>query len=508
MSWLDRSIAAISPRWAYKRMAWRTGMDVFDSGSRGRLNHNWNPSQTPNEHMKATERSLIRARAQDMERNSDIGGAIISAFERNVIGTGIMLQAKLPHDLPGNANGEMNKQIEDLWEEFCKAENVDITATQSLEEIEEMMIRRYIVDGGIFLIKVYVKGEKFPFKIQVRSVDELATKNTIVAHGDGNRIVEGIEIDQYNKPVAYHFKVSDGYFLNPVENVRIPAKDVIYLFKKTTPQQVREVSNLATALPRVKDANQFIEAVSIKERVLACLSVFIKKETPSGGRMGRGVQTGNEIDYSGVSLAPGMIGELNPGDEVQTVVPSGQASNAKEWITTLVRLVSAGIGLSYEAVSRDLSQVNYSSARQGLLEDRKLYKKMQKMIIKRVLTPIYQEFLDAMHLSGQLELPKYQQNKESYRAHVWIPPGSAWIDPLKEVKANETALASNQDTLARICAERGEDWRDVVAQRAVEQQLIRELSGPEPTDTDIPKEGADNEPDEENKDAEDADDAA
>ncbi|MDY7990678.1 phage portal protein [Paenibacillus polymyxa] len=508
MNWLDRSIAAVSPRWAYKRLAWRSGMEVFDAGSRGRINHNWNPSQSPNEHMKATERSLIRARAQDMERNSDIGGAILSAFDRNVVGTGITLQSKVSHDLPGNIEGEFNRQIERLWKEFCKAENVDITGTQSLEEIEDMSIRRYIVDGGIFLVKVYVKNTKFPFKIQVRSVDELDTKNTIVTPSQGNRIVEGVEIDQHNKPVAYHFKKVDGYLLNSVETVKIPAKDVIFLYKKTSPQQVREVSNLATALPRVKDANQFVEAVSIKERVLACLSVFIKKDVPSGGA-GRGVRTSSEtIDYSGVSLAPGMIGELNPGDEVQTVVPSGQASNAKEWITTLVRLTSAGIGLSYEAVSRDLSQVNYSSARQGLIEDRKLYKKLQKMLIERVLTPIYLEFLDAMVLTGQLNLPKYQQNKEQYTTHAWIPPGSTWIDPLKEVKANETALASNQDTLARICAERGEDWRDVVAQRAAEQQLIRELSDPEPTATDIPKEGADNEPDEENKDAEDADDAA
>jgi lambda family phage portal protein len=502
MNWLDRSIAAVSPRWAYKRMAWRTGMDVFDAGSRGRLNHNWNPSQAPNEQKKAAERSLIRARAQDMERNSDIGGAILSAFERNVVGTGIMLQAKLPHDLPGNANGELNQRIEKLWKEFCKAKNVDITATQSLEEIEEMIIRRYIVDGGIFLVKVYVEDEKFPFKLQVRSVDEL---NTLVTPGKGNRIVEGVEIDQYNRPLAYHFKDTDGYYLNPVKTIRIPAKDVIFLYKKTSPQQVREVSNLATALPRVKDANQFIEAISIKERVLACLSVFIKKDVPSGG-LGRGVRTSSDtIDYSGVSLAPGMIGELNPGDEVQTVIPSGQASNAKEWITSLIRLTSAGIGLSYEAVSRDLSQVNYSSARQGLLEDRKLYKKLQKMMIERVLTPIYLEFLDAMVLTGQLDLPKYQQNKELYTAHVWIPPGSSWIDPLKEVNANKAAIESNQDTLARICAERGEDWRDVVAQRAAEINLINELIGER---TGKEEETVEKEESDDEKEDEPADDAA
>ncbi|WP_354437497.1 phage portal protein [Paenibacillus sp. DS2363] len=501
LNWIDRSIATISPRWAYKRAAWRSGMSVFDSGGRGRLNHGWNPSGSPNEQQKRGERALIRARAQDLEHNSDIVGGILNAFERNVIGTGIMLQAKIPHDVTGNASGELNQEIERLWKEFCKPENIDITGTQSMEEMTEMLLRRYNVDGGICAVKVYVNDSDFPFKIQLRSVDEL---NTLLVPGENKRIVEGIELDDFNRPVAYHFKkASDGYFHNPAESVRIPAKDVIFLFDKKDPRQVREISRLATAMNRIKDANQYIEAISIKERVLACMSVFIKKSTPTGG-VGRGVRGGggSEVDYSGLSLAPGMVGELNPGDEVQTVIPTGQASNTRDFLSTLVRMIAAGLGLSYEAVSRDLSQVNYSSARQGLIEDRKLYKKMQNMIINRFLRPIYLEFLESMYLTGKIDLPLLAENKKKYTSHVWVPPGSTWIDPLKEAKANETALSSNQDTLARICAERGEDWRDVVIQRAAEINLINELIG-EKSGKGAGKSEQDESEDDADKDAED-----
>lgn len=475
MIWLERTIAQVSPRWAYKRAAWRSAMGVFDAADQGRLNQGWNPSKSPNEFRKERERSLIRARAQDLEHNSDLAGGILQAFDRNVIGTGITLQAKVPHNVVGNEAGEINQQIESLWEDYCQAENIDITSTQSLEEMCEMIIRRYIVDGGIFIIKVYVKDSDFPFKLQIRSVDELST---LKVPSEGKRIVEGIELDEYNKPIAYHFSKYDGYLLHPTETVRIPAEDVIFLFKKDNPQQIREISQLATALPRIKDVNQFIEAISIKERVMACMAVFIKKDTPQGG-VGRGVRNSPDapISYSGVSLSPGMIGELNPGDEVQTVIPSGQASNTKEFIATLVRMIASGLGLSYESVSRDLSQVNYSSARQGLIEDRKLYKKLQKMLIKRVLKPIFIEFMDSMFLKNKLNLPDYTKNKKRYTNHVWVPPGSTWIDPQKEANANKIALESNQDTLARICAERGEDWRDVIVQRAAEINLIADLIG-------------------------------
>lgn len=484
MNWLDKTIAYVSPSWAYKRMAWRSGMSLFDSGDRGRLNQNWNPAQVHDQNRMAAERGLIRARAQDLERNSDIAGAVITAFERNVIGDGMTLQARVPDTMPNHES--TNKQIEDLWKEFCKAENCDITGTQSMEEIEEMLIRRYVVDGGIFLIKVYTKDKRFPFKLQIRSVDELSNTATIM--GTSARIVEGVELDDHNKPIAYHFKKYSGLTLT-TETVRIPAEQVIFHYRKLAPNQVREVSMLATAINRIRDANQFVEAVGVKERILACMAVFIKKSTPS--TIGRGVRSTESVDYSGVSLTPGMVGELNPGDEVQTVVPTGQASNAREFITTLIRLIASGVGLSYEAVSRDLSMVNYSSARQGLIEDRKMYRKLQRQLGKKVLSVIYIEFLKSMYLAGRLDIPDFMKREQEYTQHVWIPPGNSWIDPTKEVNANKTAVETYQDTLARIAAERGEDWREVVKQRAAEIKYINQLLGGD---------DADDEPDDETED--------
>lgn len=452
-------------------MAWRSGMELFDSGSRGRLNQNWNPAQANDLNRMATERGLIRARAQDLERNSDIAGAVITAFERNVIGDGMTLQAKIPDSVKNHE--ELNKKIESLWKEFCKAEHCDVTAAQSMEEIEEMTIRRYVVDGGIFLIKVATKDKRFPFKLQVRSVDDLSNLAVV---GSSKRMVEGVELDEYNKPLAYHFKKYNGLNLTH-ETVRIPANDVIFFYRKVAPNQVREVSMLATAINRIRDANQFVEAVGVKERILACMAVFVKKATPAG--LGRGVRSADPVDYNGLSLKPGMIGELNPGDEVQTVVPTGQASNAREFITTLIRLIASGVGLSYEAVSRDLSMVNYSSARQGLIEDRKMYRKLQRLIGKKVLSSIYEEFITSMYLTGELDLPDFAKNKQNYLQHVWIPPGNNWIDPTKEVNANKIAVETYQDTLARISAERGEDWREVIKQRVAEMKFIDELVGGE-----------------------------
>lgn len=479
MHWLDRFISIFSPAWAYRRAAWRQALRGFyDAGSTDRLNAAWVPVNGTAEQTDHPQRDIIRARARDLERNSDIAEAIIGPFERNVVGTGIRVQAKVLRP-DGTEDEELNQQIEDLWAEWCRPRNCDITGQQSFYEMQAMAMRRLLVDGGIFFIKVYTNNGPVPFCLQAREVDELDTSKNMLPGLGRNRIVGGIELDEYNRPVAYYFKkyTPDGFWTGQSE--RVEAQRVIFLWKKTRPSQIREISPLAKTLPRIRDVNEFMEAVSVKERILACLSVFITKNTPPS-QLGRGLgaygaKTDNKSGYQQRTIAPGMIYELEPGESVSAVSPSGQATSAKDFISTQQRLAGSGQGLSYEAVSRDMSQVNYSSARQGLLEDQKTYRMWQQFLIEHFCREVYTEFVISAVLSGQLNIPDFWQDKRRYLKHVWIAPGWAWIDPQKEVTANAKAIETGQDTLSRICAERGEDWREVLKQRAAEIKLAQEL---------------------------------
>lgn len=472
-NWLDRAISVFSPSWAYRRVAWRSALrEFYDSGSMNRPHTGWTTVNATAEQTDRGQRDIIRARSRDLERNSDIAEAIIGPFERNIVGTGIQVQSKIIDD-DESERDDLNTEIEDLWDEWCRARNCDITGQQSFYELQGMAIRRTLVDGGILFIKTYTSDGIVPFCLQAREVDELDTSLSTPHMAGNKRIVGGIELDEFNRPIAYWFKqyTPDGFYTGKSE--RIPAKRVINLWRKTRPSQIREISQLTKALPRVKDVNEFVEAISVKERILACLAVFITKQNPGG--VGRGSKVDSKSGYQTKTISPGMIQELQPGETIQAVNPSGQSSNAKDFITTQQRLAGAGQGLSYETVSRDMSQVNYSSARQGLLEDQRTYQMWQQFLIEHFCREVYTEFVISAVLSGQLNIPDFWQNKRKYLRHVWIPPGWSWIDPLKETTANAKALSTGQDTLARICAERGEDWRDVLKQRAKEMELAQEL---------------------------------
>lgn len=120
MSWLDGLIQFISPERAVKREAWRQTLEQmrnYDAASYGNGSANW---RSVNEAAEATDRysrDIVRARARDLERNSDMMNAIIGAYTRNVIGGGYNLQAKTD-------NEELNAYLEKAWRKWCKKEIV------------------------------------------------------------------------------------------------------------------------------------------------------------------------------------------------------------------------------------------------------------------------------------------------------------------------------------------------------------------------------------------------
>ena len=454
MGWLDNIVAAISPETAYKREAYRQAYKElrsnYDAGSFDKTNRNWRVSNTSAELTDRYSRDDVRARARDLERNSDIMNSVIGAYKRNVVGGGYHVEVRTD-------DHELNKVIEQAWKRWCKKQNCDVTGTQSLNQIIRMAVERKKVDGGILFVKRYTKDGVVPFKLQMIEVDELDT-GTVQPKKSGNKVVGGIEYDPFNKPVGYFIRQYevDGY--SQRDPVWVDAKDVIFYFTKRRPSQLREMSDMAPTIPRIRDVNEFMTAVSVKERIEACLSIFIKKSIPTTGLGRTSSPSSDRVSYDGKMLTPGMIKELNVGDEIQVVNPSGQGADATSFTKLQQRLVGAGQGISYEATSRDMAESTYSSARQGLIEDDLTYKEDKELLIE-VLDEIYETFIISAVLCGAISIPRFWNEKERYLAHEWIQEPKPWIDPYKESNANMIALKTGQKTYKQIAAENGRDWR-------------------------------------------------
>lgn len=456
MNWLDNLIGWFNPELGARREAWRQLLEEqrhYDAGNHGRLNANWRATNQSAEYTDRYSRDAVRARARDLERNSDMMNSVIGPFVRNVIGKGLVLQAE-------TENTELNAQIERLWKIWCKKQNCDVTKTQSLNQMLRMAVRRKKVDGGVLFVKRYTSGGVLPFKLQMFEVDELDSSQVMPKHKN-NRVIGGIEYSAFNAPVGYWIRqyTTDG--MTAIEPTYIDAKDVIFYFSKRRPSQLREMSDMSQTITRIRDVNEFMVAVSVKQRIEACLSVFIKRAIPTAGIGRSGVGASERQTYDGKTLSPGMIKEMNIGDEVQVVNPQGQATDAASYTKLQQRMIGAGQGLSYEATSRDMSETTYSSARQAIIEDGMTYAEEDELLAD-VMDEIYETFIISAVLCGALTIPRFWDHKDEYFTHSFIKPPKDWIDPSKETNATKTALQSGQKTFKQIAAENGSDWRKQV----------------------------------------------
>ena len=461
MGWFDNVIAAVSPRRAYERELWRQGLDGlrgYDAASYGRVNAGWRVHNESAETTDRHSRDVIRARARDLERNSDIAQAILHAYKRNVVGKGYTLRAM-------TGNDDLDKLIETAWKRWCKARNCDVTGEQSFNEILRMMVERTKVDGGMIVLYRHTRGGVVPFKLQCLEVDEL-DQTMAAPHQRGNRVVGGIEYNIHRRPVGYWIRQYDIEGWQLTDPVYIEAKDVFFYKSKHRPSQLREMSDMAPTITRVRDTNEFITAVAIKERIAALVGLVIKKTLPSGGtgRSSWGGK-GGQVDYSGKKMTPGMIMELGAGDDVEVVDPKGAATDATAFLKTQQGLIGAGQGLSYEAVSRDMNGATYSSARQNALEDENTYAE-EIELLTAFMSEVYENFLISGVLSGLFPVPDFWERKEEYMTHSWVKAPKKWIDPAKEATADKTALQSGQKTFQDLCAERGKDWKEAVQEIA------------------------------------------
>ena len=171
---------------------------------------------------------------------------------------------------------------------------------------------------------------------------------------------------------------------------------------------------------------------------------FITRQLPEDQLLGEG-----EADEMGVAmtgLEPGTMQILEPGEDVKFSDPADVGGSYAEFLRVQFRAVAVAMGITYEQLTGDLSGVNYSSIRAGLLEFRRRCEAIQHgVIVHQMCRPIWRAWMDAAVLSGALTATGYAKSRQSARAWQavkWIPQGWQWVDPEKEFKALQLAIRS------------------------------------------------------------------
>ena len=466
----------------------------YDAANWDRLTLDWSAPLTTGDAEMRTRLRVLRGRARELERNEPYINRYLESLVNNIFDHhGITMQSHagdLMRDKEGKPVFKLDpaaiRIIEQAWKEWCK--NPFVTNDMSLNEGGRLILRNTARDGDT-LTKFIIDSSlnDFGFGLQLFEGDIIDDyKNTMVGDGlnpnEQNQIRMGVEVNYYQRAVAYWILKEypgdqmwwnvDGYY-----SERHDCKDYLHLFKRKRITQIRDVSWLVPIMRDLKMLDGFDEAAIVAARTGAAkMGFFVQKAADGNPYDGSKDPQGNLI----TDAEPGALEQLPYGMEFQGFDPKYPDAYYADFIKSRVRRIGAGVNMNYNTLANDLENVNYSSIRAGILDDREGYKANQTWFIARWQQPVFAKWLEIALLNGALKDPfsgnslpfaklkKFQ--KVEFRPRRW-----PWVDPLKDVQADVLAIKNRLTTRGKVIAENTSDeYADIIKETAMEEAFAEE----------------------------------
>lgn len=460
---------------------------MYAMGKPGRTTSGWGTSTTSEDAELATSLRTARNRSRELVRDAAYAKRAKAIVQNNVIGTGIGLQAKV-ETTRGALNDRINDDIEDVWKEWCQADYCHMGKTLHFMDLQRMAMGQIFETGEVFL-RVHptrLEGSPVPMALEVIEPERLGDEYEPGPADPNATIRMGVEVDRYHAPVAYWIKnVHPGDLRFPSTEPqyleRVPARDIIHVRIVERWPQTRAMPWMHAAGRKLNDMDGLTEAEITAARASACYMGFIQPPADNQSSFDGDEQADEQADGSvQEELEPAVIHKLNAGETFESFSPNRPNSQLDPFMRMMLREVAAGTGVSYESLSRDYSQSNYSSSRLALLDDRDLWRVLQMWFIRTVMQRIYKVWLQQAVLAGAIKsiaLEAYAVSPRKFQAVLWKPRGWSWVDPTKEVEAYEQAVRNGFTTVSAVIAQTGDgrDLEDVLKERKRELQLMEQL---------------------------------
>lgn len=486
---------------------------AYDGASRFDQLAMWTPAIQSADTEVLSEKPILDARVRDIIRNDAYVAGGAALHKDNIVGAQFLLNAK-PKTLAlfGKEDKvwerEFQAEVETKFGLYAESPNcwADAKRTKTLTEFVRLAVGVYTAGGEVLASAEWMPDDGRPYRSagMMIDTDRLSTPMSLMGR---TNIKGGVEVDKKGAPVAYHIRNAhpsewrdfDSNVWRRVMGRKTWGRQMIlHLFEEMRPEQTRGVSAMVAALSEMQ-MTKGIRKVELQRAVVAATyAASIESDLPDGAvyqAMGGGADGANPTtqwmmeylasinEYAGGSknlLIDGQkIPVFMPGTHLKLQNPGNGGPMGDKFEQSLLRYIAAILGVSYEQLSRDYSQTNYSSARAAMGETRKFMATRKKMVADRAGSFIYRLWLEEAINYGHLEclkrrnVPNWYEglNADAYAYCEWIGAGQGMIDPLKETQAFLLQVNNGFTTRERVIAQiHGGDWRDEFNQMAREKE--------------------------------------
>lgn len=491
---IAKSIGIVAPGYAKRYYEQHMLLRAYTAADRDKSYSKYKPAQTTGAQEVVQSWQTVTNMTRELDRNNSHVVGMKRRFVAGLIGEGSWPRPKVLMDNPADSydfDTETNMELLNRWENWAPVAGAN---GDSIYQLQRLGGNHFFIDGGILFRRVYIPAEEGSGK-------QLALEPIELDHLDSSkdtdtpelRIVGGRQLNKYNKVIGYWLKPRHPAEL-ATDSVFVPAEDIIDLYDRNRASDIGGISRLAPCAMNFYNVGMYRADTMKLARTALGFGVFVESDDPGSffGEEGAEEETddgGNQYQF----VTPGGVHYLRKGEKINTVKPENPGTQYEPFVRTELRAASVGAGMSYESVSNDGSQSNFSSARQMLLFERAMLRYTFAIFVERFYSKVYRWFVEHEMDFGKpkaLRLPNYETNPNKYLRVSWSRPKTEWVDPLKDAKAGKEEVDMGVNTLTDICEAAGKDIEEIAATRKYEKKLFENAGitlGAAPVVTEEPK---------------------
>jgi lambda family phage portal protein len=453
MNVVDRIVGFFDPQAGMRRHVARNALDrmaqrTYAAAQDSRTRDGWIAGSTGANSEIGRSVVQTRNRVRQLDRDDSLATRIINLWVAHLIGDGITLSWV----------GAWAAKRDEVWLKWFETTQCDADGHLDGYGLQALAARIMVQAGGVVIRKRYrdpqVKAYAHlavPMQLQVLEPDYIDMGKSGTNPLNGNPIIQGIEFAKFNPSlkVAYwlfteHPGDATFNFGRNRDSIRVPAEEVIYMHRKER-QQVHGMSWLHAVTTRLRDLDEYFEALMTKAKMEACYTVFIEDDFVEGPS-----QPGQQQQQNDFELEPGIVRFLKRGQKANAFEPSNSTGHSV-LVQTFIRFIAIGVGLTYDQAYSDLTGANYSSLRAGKNEFATIRSQYQwQTVIPGMVEPIAGWFVEAGYLKGLWPSKHF----ESGMIDV-TPPPLQLVDPKKDGDADRAELDYGGKTFADYLRARG-----------------------------------------------------
>lgn len=455
----------------------------------------------------------LRNRSADMYCNSPLGSGALNSSRNNVVGAGLRVSPKIDYRLLGISAVEAKEWQRHTLREFnlwAKSTGCDLYRKHNFYDMQDIAYLSYMVDGDAWAAIKYrrpLPNNPYCLRLQLFEASRVCNPNSVSAYGplsyfdvetinphNGNRIINGVEIDGDGAVVAYWISNRVPFDLtNPaklLEWQRVEAygrhtgrPNVLQISHEERPEQYRGVPYMAPVIEVLKQVQRYANA----ELTAAIIKSFFTLFFTTGGVHNdindildssyREYEKVVPEDLDGIEVGPGSLNLLPEGVDVKAIDGSRTLSTFEPFVNTLISQIGSSLGIPAEVLLSRF-QSSYSAARAALLQAAAVFKTRRTWFARDFCQPVYEAWLAEAVAIGRVKAPGFGSDPlitAAWSGADWFGPVMGMLDPVKEVNGAALRVKYGLSTGEREAAEiTGTSYDDNIDQLAVEQNTWRD----------------------------------